>query len=233
LAQQYTRLAATLETNTLRIIADELVAANELALRTLASGLGSAFAGLPTDRATTLAQNLAAAADEAALRAAIEAAVPGSANPATLAAARTWISRFASRGSNGPGSFEILEGQLAPGFQRNHLNQNAVFRNVISEAEGLVIPLQGDAIFGTGTPHWRFHQSLEAFWEQWRTGPMRGQPFPTYAEYGRAVQRALEVAGLTPTQAADVAAQAARQRAIYGLAETGQVPRIPARLNQQ
>jgi len=44
--------------------------------------------------------------------------------------------------------------------------------------------------------------------------------------------KALESAGLSAKEAADLAAQAARQRAAYGLAEEALVPNIPRRLPQ-
>lgn len=63
-------------------------------------------------------------------------------------------------------------------------------------------------------------------------GPLHGST-PTNAQYGQALQRALEAGGLSPADAADLAAQAARQRAAYGILESAPVPNIPGRLPQR
>ncbi|MBS0261989.1 MAG: IPT/TIG domain-containing protein, partial [Planctomycetes bacterium] len=116
------------------------------------------------------------------------------------------------------------------GEQANHLNQNAAFRSIIPEEEGLANALRGNAFTEPGTPHFEFHRSLEGFWNQYRpNGSLFGKT-PTNAQYGQALQQALEAGGLSPTQAAELAAQAARQRAAFGLLDDALVPRIPGRL---
>jgi hypothetical protein len=125
-----------------------------------------------------------------------------------------------------------LSGTLPEGFQANHLNQNAAFGSVISQDEGLAVGMRGNAITEPGTPHFSFHQSLERFWDQYRPNRTLFGSVPTNAEYGQALQNALQAAGYSPPQAADLAAQAAAQRAAYGLPETAPVPRVPGRLNQ-
>jgi hypothetical protein len=118
------------------------------------------------------------------------------------------------------------------GEQANHLNQNAAFRDVIPEAEGLSVGMKGNAFKDVGTPHYEFHRSLESFWNQFRPGGARFREIPTNAEYGVALEQALRAGGYSAEEAASIAAQAARQRAAYGLAETAQVPRIPGKINQ-
>jgi hypothetical protein len=76
------------------------------------------------------------------------------------------------------------------------------------------------------------HQSLEQFWNQYRRGGTFFQLTPTNAQYGQALQDALQASGYSPAQASDLAAQAAAQRAAYGLNELDQVPQIPGRINQ-
>ncbi len=124
-----------------------------------------------------------------------------------------------------------LSGTLPEGFQANHLNQNAVYRAIIPQNEGLAVGVRGDAFAEPGTPHYNFHQSMEQFWEQYRTGALRGLR-PTNSEYSQALVEALQAGSYSPTQAADLAAQAAAQRAAYGLPEAAPVPRIPGRINQ-
>ena len=131
-----------------------------------------------------------------------------------------------------------LSGTLPEGFQANHLNQNAAFEldqagnEVIPQEEGLAIGMQGNAITEPGTPHYNFHQSLEQFWNQYRRSGAFFQLRPTNAEYGQALQQALQSAGYSSSQAADLTAQAAAQRTAYGLGEFDLVPRIPRQINQ-
>ncbi|MDW8196010.1 MAG: hypothetical protein RMJ56_00250, partial [Gemmataceae bacterium] len=130
--------------------------------------------------------------------------------------------------------YGVLKSELeGTGLQANHLNQNAAFRGVIPENEGLAVALRGNAITDVSSPHYNFHRSLEQFWDQYRPDGALFNTRPTNAQYGQALQRALEADGFSPAQAADLAAQAAGQRAAYGLSETGLVPRIPGRLNQK
>ena len=69
-------------------------------------------------------------------------------------------------------------------------------------------------------------------WNQFRRGGARVGQTPTNAEYGAALEASLRAGGLSPAEAASVAAQAAQQRAAYGLAPNAPVPRIPGRINQ-
>jgi hypothetical protein len=87
--------------------------------------------------------------------------------------------------------------------------------------------MPGNIITEPGTPHYLYHRSLEQFLDQYREGGNLEFGAPTNAEYGEAGRRALIEAGLSPAQASDLAAQAADQRAAYGLSESAKVPRIP------
>jgi hypothetical protein len=87
--------------------------------------------------------------------------------------------------------------------------------------------MRGDIITEPGTPHYNYHRSLEQFWDQYRKGGNLEYTMPTNAEYGEAVRRALIASGFSDTQASDLAAQAAAQRAAYKLSESAAVPLIP------
>ena len=137
--------------------------------------------------------------------------------------------------SSGPqtGSYGALAGKLAgTGLQANHLNQNAAYKSVIPPDEGLANAMQGNAFTEPGTPHYDFHSSLEDFWDQYRPGGALEGLRPSNAEYGMALQDALQAGGYSPAEAADLAAQAAAQRVGYGLGPNDPVPRIPGRINQ-
>jgi hypothetical protein len=158
-------------------------------------------------------------------------AVEKSAAEAALQAARTAtdapaLTRVAERIVTGP--YGKLRGTLLPGFQANHLNQNAVYEGIIPENEGLSLAMRGNIITEPGTPHHNYHRSLEQFWDQYRSGGSLEREMPTNADYGEAVRRALIAAGSSPAQASDFAGQAAAQRAAYKLSESAAVPRVPA-----
>jgi hypothetical protein len=134
------------------------------------------------------------------------------------------------------GPYGKLSGTLPPGFQANHLNQNAAYGrfipekeglSVIPEKEGLSVAMKGNIITQPGTPHYNYHRSLEQFWDQYRNGGSLELEKPTNAEYGEAVRRALIASGFSPAQASDLAAQAAAQRAAFKLSESATVPVVP------
>jgi RHS repeat-associated protein len=131
------------------------------------------------------------------------------------------------------GKYGELSGDLPSGVQANHLNQDAVFGDVIPRNEGLAAGMKGNAFTEAGTPHYQFHQTMEQFWNQYRPGGVSFQQTPTHAEDGAALQRALQSSGVPPSEAGKLAADAASQRAAYGLKESAPVPRIPGRMNQK
>jgi len=125
-----------------------------------------------------------------------------------------------------------MKGTLPEGFQANHLNQNAAYRDVIPTNEGLANSMEGNAITEPGTPHYDFHNSMEQFWDQYRRGGENFGLTPTNGEYGIALQQALEDAGYSAEDAANLTEQAAQQQIQYGLTESDPVPRIPGLIYQ-
>ena len=114
--------------------------------------------------------------------------------------------------------------------QAHHLNQNAAFSDVIPHKEGLSIKLEGNIRKDIGSPHYKAHESLEQFWDQYRhAGELRGKT-PTMAEYNVALEKSLVDAGLTPNQAKDVVSKAMEQQISYGLTAEKFVPRIPGKM---
>jgi hypothetical protein len=165
-----------------------------------------------------------------------EAYAEGTLGTLTPAAGHAAVNRIAQwRGWAGPndgdapppvtGSYQQLRGTLPLGWQANHLNQTAAYGNLIPRSEGLTVGMAGDVLTKPGSPHWAFHRSLEKeFWDDYReNGRFYGQT-PTNAQYGAASERALRAGGFSPAQASHLAAQAAAERAAYGLDEAAPIP---------
>jgi RHS repeat-associated protein len=119
------------------------------------------------------------------------------------------------------------------GEQANHLNQDAAFGDVIPKNEGAAVGMRGNAFTEPGTPHYEFHRSLEGFWDQYRTGGEFEGLRPTNAEYGQALQRALQEGGFSEEQAARISEAARQNREAYGLGQNDPVPRVPNPLRQR
>lgn len=116
-----------------------------------------------------------------------------------------------------------------PNTQVNHVNQNAVYGTSkggkIPYGEGVAVPLTGSV--SDRLDHYKFHRSLEDFWDKYRTGGANAGEFPTNAEYGAAVEAALIAANIPATDALNIAEAARRQRIKYGYNDEDDVPRIP------
>ena len=111
--------------------------------------------------------------------------------------------------------------------QAHHLNQNAAFKDVIPHKERL----EGNIRKDIGSPHYKAHESLEEFWDQYRKGGELHRTRPTMAEYNVALEKSLVDAGLTPNQAKDVVSKAMELHISYGLTAEKFVPRIPGKMN--
>jgi RHS repeat-associated protein len=123
--------------------------------------------------------------------------------------------------------YGTLSGDLPEGYQANHLNQDAAYRDVIPHNEGLSNKLRGNAFTEPGSPHYDFHQSLNQFWRPYQRGGELFGKVPTNAEYGQALEEALRTSGLSSTEVSQLSALARAQRLRYGLSETSPVPRVP------
>ena len=128
-------------------------------------------------------------------------------------------------------AYKILRKNKAISGQAHHLNQNAAFTGVIPHKEGLSIKLEGNVLTDIGSPHYKAHESLEQFWDQYRKGGELYGISPTMAEYNVALEKSLIDAGLTPNQAKDVVSKAIEQQISYGLTAEKFVPRIPGKMN--
>jgi|GEM_PF-3697075 len=118
------------------------------------------------------------------------------------------------------------------GGQSHHLNQDAAFRDVIPTNKGAAIKLEGNAFKDINSPHYKAHQRLEEFWDQYRKGGNLFGQKPTNLQYTLALKRSLCRAGLNPQQINNALKSAIRNRVDYGFLGGQSVPRIPGRINQ-
>ncbi len=86
--------------------------------------------------------------------------------------------------------------------EAHHTFQNAAFEDVIDKAEANCVKLEGDLVKSPpGTPHYKFHEYMENFWDQFRSNGDRFRELPTVQEYSEAAENAYKYAGLDPADA--------------------------------
>ncbi len=122
-----------------------------------------------------------------------------------------------------------LKGNLPAGIQSHHLNQDATFRDVIPTNEGFAIGIRGNAFTEHGSPHFEFHKSLEGFWSQYRRGGLSFGQRPTNAEYSKAIEDAMNNAGISQFEVQRLSDLAKQNRGNFGLQNSQSVPCIPGR----
>lgn len=120
------------------------------------------------------------------------------------------------------------------GYQINHLNQDAVYgrrgRGNIKYGDGYAIPLQGSTNDrDPPSEHYKFHRSLEDFWDKYRAGGEFEGKKPTNAQYGDALRNALIDAGFSEADADRMAAGARWNRIENDYLDDQEVPKIPGR----
>ena len=85
--------------------------------------------------------------------------------------------------------------------QANHTNQNAVYKEIVPSGQASTVKLEGDVFKDKGSQHYKFHESLEKWWDQYRPGGEKFRTVPTDYEYSKAVEQAYVDAGLKPADA--------------------------------
>lgn len=85
--------------------------------------------------------------------------------------------------------------------QANHTNQNAVYKQIVPTSRASCVKLEGDVFKEPGSQHYKFHSSLENWWDQYRPGGVNYRQRPTDFEYENAVERAYIDAGVKPANA--------------------------------
>lgn len=130
------------------------------------------------------------------------------------------------------GPWRDLKGHLPPGYQANHLNQNAAYGEPIPMRYGVAIGLFGNVRLPShfDSPHTLFHKSIERFWDQFRIGGSHPGKLPTNGEYGKAIAEALQAAGCHADLASAFAEYARAAREAWGLREDGLVKVIPRKM---
>jgi RHS repeat-associated protein len=118
--------------------------------------------------------------------------------------------------------------------QAHHLNQNAVFSSWVKKSQGVSVKLRGNAFTEPNSPHYKFHHSMEKFWDQYRKGGSKFGQKPTITQHSEAVHGALLEAGINKKVASFLSNIARRQLTVLlRLPPTSTVPRIPNKLGQK
>jgi hypothetical protein len=104
-----------------------------------------------------------------------------------------------------------LKNKTSPG-QAHHLNQDAVYKGIIPNKDGVSTKLKGNAFKDVGTPHYNAHNNLEKFWDQYRKGGEKAGQRPTNFEYSKAPVDSMKASGKTQQEAMQLARAATKQR---------------------
>ncbi len=128
------------------------------------------------------------------------------------------------------GPYGFFKGLGAIGEQANHLNQEAAFPGIPSN-DGVAIAFQG-AVHEAGSLHRLFHQSMEAFFDQFRPGGPLDYRGPTNHEYDAALRKAMDRVGLLPDEIDVLSVLAQKSRRYWGYFDGpgGKQPVVPGRV---
>ncbi len=129
------------------------------------------------------------------------------------------------------GPYGFFKGLGKLGEEANHLNQAKAYP-VIPYNDGVSLALQG-GVQQNGSLHRLFHESLEAFFNQYRAGGSRFGGRPTNAQYDAAMRKALDAVGVLPDEIDVLANLAERSRRYWGYFDGpgGKLPELPGRMN--
>ena len=90
--------------------------------------------------------------------------------------------------------------------------------------------MYGNVITDKNSWHYKAHQSMEKFWNDYR---LEGADPPTNGQYLRALYDSMVFAGFSDDKAAYIESRAYAQQKSYGLEITKPVPNVPNPLHQQ
>jgi RHS repeat-associated protein len=153
----------------------------------------------------------------------------------------TWVKAVTDVGKNavvGPYGYlkELLQ---KSGWQANHLNQSAAYKEIESSL-GAAVDLVGEA-WRKGTEHFQFHISLERFWGQFRKDGPRHFEQVSNKEYLAALREALQgvrsavtgAAKYTKKQIDALVELAEKEQRGYGYHDGpgGKHPEVPSSMN--
>ena len=130
------------------------------------------------------------------------------------------------------GSYKDLRKQKGKSNRQvHHLNQDAAFRSKIKKKDGLSINLEGHALRDTESSHYKAHESMERFWNQYRKGGIKEGGKVRVSDYNVALYQSLQYAGMSKMNAAYATTRAIGQQkknkvGVY-------VPRVPGKMRQK
>ena len=130
--------------------------------------------------------------------------------------------------------YNMTHGEGKVQGQAHHLSQDAAFGKrvkKIKKKDGLCVELDGNAFIDIGSQHYRAHQYMERFWNQYRKGgKLKGKDI-LLTDYNKALNHSLRYAGLSKMDAAYATSRAIRQQSDKKVGVY--VPRLPGKINQK
>ncbi|CAM3942209.1 RHS repeat-associated core domain-containing protein [Flavobacterium branchiophilum] len=144
-----------------------------------------------------------------------------------------WIDVFGLSGAQGDLGIHGTLKNITGGGQSHHLNQNAAFKDVIPPNDGAAIKLEGNAFKDINSAHYKAHENMESFWDQYRKGGVLEGKKPTNLEYTKALKSSLKAAGLSDAQINKALRHAIKNRIKFGLLGGDKVPKIPRKIYQK
>ena len=130
------------------------------------------------------------------------------------------------------GSYKDLRKQKGKSNRQvHHLNQDAAFRSKIKKKDGLSINLEGRSLRDTESRHYKAHESMERFWNQYRKGGIKEGGKVRVSDYNVALYQSLQYAGMSKMNDAYATTRAIGQQkknkvGVY-------VPRVPGKMRQK
>jgi hypothetical protein len=129
-------------------------------------------------------------------------------------------------------SHEQCRGDLASGrLHAERLNLGAALKGVLDETAAFSVALQSPSLADAASGQPQFLACISRFWSLYRegSGDVREGRRPTNADYGAALELALQEAGYTAQDARPLASVARSERVLSGLLDHEPVPMIPTR----
>ena len=130
-------------------------------------------------------------------------------------------------------SYKKLKKTALPGEQVHHIGQDKAFGSVVPHGEAICVKLNGNIRLkkDRGSSHYKAHQTLESFWDNYRKGGKYYGTKPTIQQYNKAAYKSLINAGISQNDAVFAMQKLFKQQTSYNLYRKSKVPNVPGSMN--